>query len=104
MKLFIVTRRDLHPGALLAQTVHAASEFAIRHRSTFERWHTESNTIIVKTAGSEQELHRLLDRAQDRQLLHASFREPDMGGSLTSVALEPQARSLVRDFPLAFSN
>lgn len=103
MKFFIVTRADLPPGDLLAQTVHAAAEFAVRHRSTFEQWHTDSNTIIVKTAKGEKELRRLLDKARDRRLLHAQFHEPDMGGALTSVAFEPKAHSLVRDFPLAFS-
>jgi hypothetical protein len=38
-KLYIVTRRDLHPGARLAQSVHAAVAYALEHPAATRAWH-----------------------------------------------------------------
>ena len=101
-KLFIVTRKDLEPGDLLAQTAHAVAEFAKEHRALFERWHDVSNTIIVKVADDELELKKLLHRAIDRDIRFSRFHEPDMDDALTALAFEPAGSSLVRNFPRAF--
>ena len=100
-KLFVVTRRDLPPGLQAAQVLHAFREFILHYPDEEERWFQESNTICILDVPDEQALHALLERAQEGGLKVAAFREPDLEGELTALTLEPRAKSLCRNLPLA---
>jgi hypothetical protein len=57
---------------------------------------------VLLSAASEHALSRLLDVARRAGIRCSAFREPDLEGALTSIALEPGApsRRLCRELPL----
>lgn len=83
------------------QAAHAALDFAVTHPVVTGRWHTESNTLVLLAAACEDDLEWLADDATARGHPVVAFREPDLGGALTAVALSPEASRLVRRLPLA---
>jgi len=101
VKLFVVVRGDMAPGARAVGAVHAARQFAREHGPTEGRWFRESNTLALLQVEGEAGLSRLLEEAAFRGLEASGFREPDLGGQLTGVALGPAGARLVRRLPLA---
>lgn len=104
-KLVLVTRADLPPGAQAVQAAHAMRQFAHLHPEVERAWFDRSNTLVLLTVPTEADLSRLVDRAVDREMLFAPFREEDLGGQLTAVALEPTQASqrLCRALPKALA-
>lgn len=100
-KLYVVTRRDLPPGAQAAQLLHAFRAFVAEHPEIELAWFRGSNTITLKSVADERELRDLATEAFAAGVKHASFREPDLGNALTAVTLEPRGAPLVRRLPLA---
>ncbi len=100
-KLYVLVRADLPPGPRAVQACHAALQFAREHRQAFEDWTDLSNYLIIKEAPDEATLRAVVDRASARGHKHSLFREPDYGGSLTAIAVEPGGRRLFGGFPLA---
>jgi hypothetical protein len=82
--------------------MHAAIEFTVQHPRVTSDWHRSSNTLVLLAAPDEWSLGLLGDDADAAGLRLARFHEPDLGFSLTAVALEPAARRLVSRLPLAF--
>jgi peptidyl-tRNA hydrolase len=103
VKIFLVTRGDLAPGVRAAQLCHALRQLAAEHPELDARWFAESNTLVLLEVSDEPALAALAVRARDDDIPVAAFHEPDLGGSLTAVALGPAARRLVRRLPLAYS-
>lgn len=99
-KLFIVVRTDLLPGLQAAQACHALREFGQEHPELDAQWFSTSKTLVLLGVPDEQALELLSARAKERLVPLAKNHEPDLGGSLTAVALAPEARSLVRTLPL----
>lgn len=87
-KLYVVVRSDLPPGDQAVQSVHAALQYARDHRD-WTAWSDSSNCLALLAVADEKELQDLLNRAADRGLKSSYFREPDLGHSMTAVALEP---------------
>ena len=102
-KLYLVTRADLPAGQQAVQACHAMRRFAEEHPTVERAWFSGSETLALLAVKDEAGLVRVVERAQDRGLRVASFREPDRGGELTAIALEPGARRLVRSLPLALA-
>lgn len=100
-RLYVVVRGDLAPGLQVAQAMHAFRQFVEDHPDTERRWFADSNTLAVLTVPSEGALASLVMDAVDRDLRHSKFHEPDLGGALTAIALEPGATRIVRTLPLA---
>jgi hypothetical protein len=96
-----VTRTDLPPGTQACQAAHAALDFAVAHPELVASWHSTSNTLVVLAAPNELALSWLADDARAAGLQAVAFYEPDLGGCLTAVALEPAAYRLVSHLPLA---
>lgn len=103
LKLYIITRSDLPPGFQIAQSCHAAFQFAHDHRDAFDNWLDISNYLVILSASNEASLTSLLRRADMHGIRSSKFKEPDLGDSLTAVALEPgdKTKRLCRSFPLA---
>lgn len=101
MKLFIVVRRDLPPGAQIAQSVHAAQQFAVDHPETFRDWFETSNTVACLAAADVEHLERVATDATMRGACVSAFREPDLGGALTALAISNSGKTAVRGLPLA---
>lgn len=89
MKLYVVVRRDLAPGAQLAQALHAFREYAEHHPESERYWYKNSNTIAILDCKDEDELMSLVHSAESRGIKFSPFREPDRGDELTAVAFEP---------------
>jgi hypothetical protein len=58
---------------------------------------------VVLAAADELALGRLSTDAVSAGFRTARFFEPDLGGSLTAIALEPAADRLTKRLPLAFT-
>lgn len=102
-KLFIVTRRDIAPGYQAVQSVHAQAQFAIEHAETFRRWYMFSNYLALLSVADEPTLLALAEAAHSGGAKIAVFHEPDVGGAVTAIAIEPceLARELCKNLPLA---
>lgn len=98
-RLYVVTRRDLPEGPQAVQSCHAAIAFAIEHRACLEAWALSSNTLVLVSVKDEDELRSLASAAEESGLLMSRFHEPDMGGSLTGIVMEPRAKRLCRRLP-----
>lgn len=70
-----------------------------------KRWYQESNYIVVLNVNSEEQLLNLIEKCEQRDVKFATFREPDLGDSLTCVVVEPtpEGRKICRGFRLALS-
>jgi hypothetical protein len=102
-RLYLVTRRDLSPGAQAVQSCHVLRLFVEEHTRLERGWFRDSNRLVLLSVADELALQRLLDEASRRALPASGFREPDLGHALTAVALAPGLGShrLCRDLPLA---
>lgn len=100
-KLYVVVRADLPAGAQLAQACHGLRAFVATHPEIDRQWYETSNNLVCLQVRSEAELHALIERAQEHDVAHAVFREPDEDDTVTAVALEPAGARLVSTLPLA---
>jgi len=101
LKLYVVIRSDLPPGAQAAQATHGAIAFVMNHPVIARYWHLKSNNLVLLQVPSEECLKHLATRAKDAGIDHAVFREPDFDDTVTAVAIEPAGRRLVSNLPLA---
>lgn len=88
----MAVRQDLPPGLQAAQAVHAAIGFALE----FPRMIPD--TVILVGVPDEEALAALMGEAFSYAVF--AVREPDLGGSLTALALEPSAAVYCRGLPL----
>lgn len=104
-KLYLVTRRDIAPGYQAVQSCHAVRQFTADHPEVDVEWFTSSNYMALLSVENETELMRLLVAADDMQLRYSAFREPDVGGRITAIALEPHPKTqeLCKLLPLALT-
>lgn len=102
-KLYVVTRRDLIPGSQAVQGMHALTEFSMYWPKQYEAWYRESNHLCFLSAATELELGLLCGKLFREGIIHSTFREPDLGMSLTAVAIEAtdKASAAVADLSLA---
>jgi hypothetical protein len=102
-KLFLVTRRDIAPGYQAVQSCHSMRQFTADHPDIDKEWFVASNYLALLSVENEIELMRLIIQAQDAGIRWSAFREPDVGGQITSIALEPSeiAKELCKNLPLA---
>ena len=102
-KLYLITRRDIAPGYQAVQSCHAIRQFTAEHPDVDAEWFKESNFLALLSVENEIELMRLLVQASDAKLRWAAFREPDVGGQITAIALEPHPATLelCKELPLA---
>lgn len=103
MKLYIITREDLFPGQQLAQSIHAARQFAADFPEIEKQWFEQSNTIVCLSVKNLFSLWELIDKAQRHNVKVSYFREPDLENQLTAIALEPTKKTseICRGLPLA---
>jgi hypothetical protein len=77
----------------LAQSCHAAFQFAQEHTDTTFNWMNNSNYICLLAANNERELCRLLEKANSHNIKLSVFREPDIDNQITAIALAPGIKS-----------
>jgi peptidyl-tRNA hydrolase len=99
-KLYVVVRRDLSSGAMLAQACHAVAEYALLDPQSFNQWASTTRNIVVLQTNDEQSLKQTSQRARTVTPV-AEFREPDLEDSLTAIAFDSQAWRQVSSLSLA---
>jgi hypothetical protein len=79
------------------------AEFASDYPQEYSKWHKESNSIVVVAAKDERELYAFREKLSKKGLKYSEFLEPDIGWSLTALAIVPceQAKKVCSNFPLA---
>ena len=92
--LYVVVRKDLAPGLQMAQACHAAFIYG-------QYGSDDVGDNLVALGASPSELAALEQAAEQLNLSHVSFREPDLADELTALALSGSARALVSQLPLA---
>jgi len=102
-KLYLVTRRDIEPGYQAVQSCHAMRQFTADHPDRDGEWFVNSNYLALLSVADEVELMRLIVAAKDHGLRWSAFREEDVGGAITAIAIEPskQTAELCKALPLA---
>lgn len=100
-KVFLVTRRDIAPGYQAVQSCHAMRQFTADHPELDQEWFKGSNYLALLSVENEVELMKLITKASDASLKWSAFREPDVGGAITAIALEPGAKDLCKGLQLA---
>lgn len=90
----------------MSQSLHAFREFIAHHPETEGEWYKVSNYIAILSVADEPALLALLAKADERKLRCSSFREPDLDGQLTAIAIEPglATRKLCSGLPLALKS
>lgn len=93
-------------GYKAVQSSHAAINFIFEHPSRAGPWFKHSNYLIQLELSNEKQLLLLIQRCEEHQLAYTVFREPDIGNSITAIAIEPskQTQKLVSKIPLLFKN
>jgi hypothetical protein len=99
-RLYLVTRADLPPGSQACQAAHAAIEFAL----TYPAVAAANPGIVIVAARDELDLAWRRADAVAAGLRVVTFHEPDLGGALTALAVEPAAARLLARLPLALAD
>lgn len=104
-KLYLITREDIPPGYQAVQSCHAIRQFTAEHPEIDVEWFTASNYLALLSVANERELMRLLVIADDHGLRTSAFREPDIDGQITAIAIEPHSKTakICGHLPLALS-
>lgn len=93
--MYIITRADLSAGMQLAQCAHAAIEYA-------QGYDDVDDTVIVLVVPDELALAKLSLKVCAIENMNCCwFEEPDLGGSITAIALPAEAKPLLKKLPLA---
>ncbi len=100
-RLHVVVRADLPAGSRAVQAVHAARAFADQHPELEREWFATSNTLALLEVDDEPALERLSESAAAKGVAAAGFREPDLGDSLTAIAIAPAGKKLCQGLRLA---
>ena len=102
-KLFLVTRRDISAGYQAVQSCHAIRQFTNDHPEIDCEWFKNSNYLALLSTTNEIELMKLIIAAKEAGIRFSIFREPDVGGEITAIALEPHPKSseICKGLPLA---
>ena len=87
--MYIITRRDLHPGQQAVQSIHAMRQFTAEHSEIDRSWFENSNYLGLLSVANEDELEKLIYKASSKDIRFSVFREPDIGNKITAIALEP---------------
>lgn len=83
---------------------HAALDFAFAFPSLTFDWHARSNTLVVLAVSDELALSWLGQDAEAAGFAIVKVHEPDLGGALTAIAVEPAGWRLLRSVPMAFAS
>jgi peptidyl-tRNA hydrolase len=102
-KLFLITRRDISPGYQAVQSCHALRQFTAEHPEIDSEWFSASNYLALLSVSDEVALMKLITKADEAGLRWSAFREPDVGGKITAIAIEPHPETarLCKNLPLA---
>lgn len=103
-KLYVIVRSDMEFGAQASQISHSAIEFCFRHPEITKDWFINSNYICLLQVKNEEELIKLINKAEEKEIKYSIFKESDLNDSITSICLEPgiKTKKIVSSLKLAF--
>jgi len=84
----MVTRRDIHPGAQMAQATHSESQFEVEYPAQFKDWYENSQYIACLSIEDEKSLLTLAEKLRKKGVAVSVFHEPDYNNQATSIAIE----------------
>ena len=91
--MYIVTRKDLSPGAKAAQCCHALKQFGVENPQEDDTWFQTSNYLVLLETEDEESLQKLLSLAEMKGIKFSFFREPDFDNAITAAAFEPGGKT-----------
>lgn len=93
-------------GYQLPQAIHSVVSFCYSHKEIAERWHKESDYLVVLNIDNEEKLIELMRKAEELNIKFEAYREEDIDMQYTSVTFEPglKTKKLLQDLKLAMSN
>ena len=97
MKLYIIVKKTLSAGLKAAQACHAMHAFTQAYPDITKEWE-EHNNIVILQHDDPGDLGEVLEAME---LALVRFYEPDLGGQLTAICVEPSARKHLTKLPLA---
>jgi hypothetical protein len=86
--------------------VHSAVEFIFKYPFLSYLWHKKSNYIASLAVKDENALTELQSALKKQKIRFCAFKEPDIGGQITAIAIEPstQAQKICSNIPVALKN
>ena len=80
-------------GYQAVQSIHAMREFIACYPELDLEWYNNSNYIALLVVENENELIKLLSKADKKCIKSAFFQEPDINNQITAIVLEPSLDS-----------
>lgn len=95
-RLYVLVRKDLHPIYACVQGGHAVAEFAINHPGAFKEW--MNGYLIYLNGGAYRSMLGWLDKLtlEYPDLSWSVFKEPDLDGQITAIAVYCDGRIFER--------
>ena len=94
------------PAQQSVQAGHSAIQFQHEHSEISKKWFKESLYLVYLSVENKEELLKLISKLEKSQIKFSAFIEPDMGGEITSICLEPsdKTRRITSSLPLMLRN
>lgn len=93
------------PGSQAVQSIHSLHEFEKQQKQSYEDWYQNSKTIVLLSVESIDELKKLHQKLETKNICVSTFCEPDLDYELTSICVLycDKSRKQLRNLPLALS-
>lgn len=87
-RMYCLSERHLSGIQKAIQAAHAIVEYGMHYIGTeeYRQWGNQDKTIIVLDGGAVQNMMYIVDTLNDIKIPFATFKEPDLGWVLTSIA------------------
>ena len=88
-RMYCLSERHLSGIQKTIQAAHAIVEYSLAYGDSpkYKQWAGEDKTIIVLDGGIYTDMLRVVDFLNEKHMNFATFKEPDMGYMMTSIAL-----------------
>lgn len=79
--------------------------FCYTYKEIAQIWHETSDYLVVLNIANEEELIKLMNKAEELNIKTVGYREADLNNEYTAIALEPgpKTKKLVQNLKLALS-
>ena len=90
------------PAVQSVQSTHAAIDYVLKYPAEALGWHKYSNYLGQLSCANEEELMKLMYKADQKGIRYLAFREPDLDNQITAVAFQPiiESKKLLSSCPL----
>lgn len=87
--MYCLSERHLSSIQKTIQGAHAIVEYSLAYGDSpeYKKWAGEDKTIIILDGGTVQDMMYIVDSLNELKIQFATFKEPDLGWIMTSIAL-----------------